>query len=131
MKQVIIDTNALIAIATFKIDIFEQIAQCLDVEYQLCIVQGTIKELEKLKIDSKLSGKDKVAAKLALSIIQQKIANKKIIVLSGDPNTDVDTTLTNYSKFGALVLTQDKGLKIRLTKPYLTIRQKKRVVLIQ
>ena len=130
MKQVLIDTNALIAIAMFKIDIFEEIAQCLDVEYQLCIVQGTLKELEKLKTDSKLSGKDKAAAKLALTILQQKITNNKVTVLVDDPNTDVDTTLANKSKTGALVLTQDKGLKIRLTKPYLTIRQKKKIVMI-
>jgi rRNA-processing protein FCF1 len=131
MKQVIIDTNALIAIETFKIDVFEEIENCLDVEYELCVVDGTIKELIKLKVDTKLSGKDKTAAKLALTILEHKIKNKKITVIKDDPKIDVDSTLALFSSKKALVLTQDKGLKSRLTKPYLTIRQKKRVVLIE
>ena len=131
MKQGIIDTNALIAIATFKIDVFEEIENCLDVEYELCVVEGTLKELVKLKVVSKLSGKDKTAAKLALTILEHKIKNKDIVVIKDDPKIDVDTTLANLSKDGALVLTQDKGLKARLTKPYLTIRQKKKVVMIE
>ena len=43
----------------------------------------------------------------------------------------VDDILVEYSKKGNLILTQDTELKKRLTKPYLTIRQKKTIIFIK
>jgi len=123
MRKIILDTNALMAIAEFKIDIFSELERVCDFTYDLYILEGTIKELRKIMEEQRQ--KFKRAAKLALAIVKakgiKKIASSKY----------VDDELVELSKKGDLVLTQDIELKKRLTKPYFTIRQKKRVVLIK
>ena len=123
MKKIILDTNALMAIAEFKIDLFSELESCCDFTYDLYILEGTIKELKKIMEEQRQ--KFKRAAKLALAIVKAK-GIKKIA-----SSNYVDDVLVNYSKKGDLILTQDIELKKRLTKPYLTIRQKKKVVLIK
>lgn len=70
-------------------------------------------------------GKYKQAAKLALSLLKAK----GVTVLESKGH--VDDLLVAYSKKGFVVLTQDLGLKRRLQKPYLTIRQKKRIMVVK
>ena len=123
MKKIILDTNALMAIAEFKIDIFSELERICDFTYDLYILEGTIKELKKIMEEQRQ--KFKRAAKLALAIVKAK-GIKKIA-----SSNYVDDELVELSKKGNLVLTQDIELKKRLTKPYLTIRQKKRVVLMK
>jgi rRNA-processing protein FCF1 len=123
MKKVIIDTNALMAITEFKMDIFSELEKTCYFNYQLFILSGTIDELN--KIISEQRGKYKRASQLALTILKIKKVN--IIESSGD----VDENLVQLSKKGDVVLTQDIGLKRRLTKPYLTIRQKKKIVIVE
>ncbi|HLD72844.1 MAG TPA: hypothetical protein VJA23_04625 [Candidatus Nanoarchaeia archaeon] len=121
-KQIILDTNALMAIAEFKIDLITELEKAYDFPYELCVLEGTIKELKKIQEEQR--EKFKRAAKLALGIIKVK----KITVL---PSIGyVDTELIKHSRNGDLILTQDVELKKELSLPYLTIRQKKRVVLI-
>jgi len=121
-KQIILDTNALMAIAEFKIDLITELEKAYDFPYELCVLEGTIKELYKIQEEQR--EKFKRAAKLALGIIKVK----KITVL---PSIGyVDTELIKHSRNGDLILTQDVELKKELSLPYLTIRQKKRVVLI-
>jgi rRNA-processing protein FCF1 len=43
----------------------------------------------------------------------------------------VDDLLVEHSVKGDFILTQDIALKRRLQKPYLTIRQKKKVILVR
>ena len=124
MKRVIIDTNALMAISQAKIDIFGEIDKVMTFPYTAAILQGTIKELQQIQDTG--SGKDKRAAKLALAILQAK----KIAYVSGSP-TSVDDALVECSRKGNLVLTQDTALKKRLTRPYLTIRQGNRIMMIK
>ena len=123
MKKIILDTNALMAIAEFKIDIFSELERICDFTYDLYILEGTIKELKKIMEEQRQ--KFKRAAKLALAIVKAK-GIKKIA-----SSNYVDDELVELSKKGNLVLTQDIELKKRLTKPYFTIRQKKRVVLVK
>ncbi len=123
MKKIILDTNAVMAIAEFKIDLFSELENCCDFTYDLFVLDGTIKELKKIMEEQRQ--KFKRAAKLALAIIKAKGIKK--ITSSGY----VDDVLVELSKKGDLVLTQDVELKKRLAKPYLTIRQKKRVVLVK
>ena len=123
MRKIILDTNALMAIAEFKIDIFSELERVCDFTYDLYILEGTIKELRKIMEEQRQ--KFKRAAKLALANVKAK-AIKKIA-----SSKYVDDELVELSKKGDLVLTQDIELKKRLTKPYFTIRQKKRVVLIK
>ena len=123
MKKIILDTNALMAIAEFKLDIFSSLNECCDFKFRIYVLEGTIKELEKIK--NKQRGKYKRGAQLALSLLKFK----KIGVLKG--KGDVDDLLVEHSIKDDLVLTQDIALKKRLVKPYLTIRQKRKVFLVK
>ncbi len=127
MKRVLLDTNALMAMAQFRIDIFTEVEKVLDEPYQIGVLSATIAELEKNQAEQ--AGKHKWAAKLALSIIKAKIKVKKILMIREAGM--VDELLVKHSQEGDLVLTQDRELKKRLSKPYLTIRQKRRVVMVR
>ena len=82
------------------------------------------KELDNIQKEQR--GKEKQAARLALSLLK----HQNVEVLEDDGTEKyVDDRLVYHSQQGDLVLTQDAGLKKRLQKPYLTIRQKKMVVL--
>ena len=123
MKKIIIDTNALMAISEFKIDLFRLLEEYCDFLYQVYILSGTITELQRIKETQQ--GKFKRAAKLALDIILAK----NIPVISGEGT--VDDLLVSYSKKGCIILTMDALLKKRLHKPYLAIRQKKQIILVE
>ncbi len=122
MKKIILDTNSLMAIAEFKIDLFSELETVCDFSYDLFVLSGTIKELNKIMEEQRQ--KYKRAAKLALGMI--KVKGIKKIVSSGY----VDDLLVKHSQQGDLILTQDVELKKRLTKPYLTIRQKKKIIVV-
>ena len=123
MKKVILDTNAVMEMVEFKIDLFRELERILDIPYQVGVVEGTIKELEEIIKNQRL--RFSRAAKMGIALLKAK----KVNVLSGKGK--VDDVLVEYSHQGALVLTQDKELKKRLTRPFLTIRQKKTVVMIR
>lgn len=122
MKQVIIDTNAWMAITEFKLDIFAALERDCDFSYKAATLQAVIDELH--KIVSEQRSRFRQAALLALGIIE----TKKIKVLPELGN--VDDLLVEHSRKGDLVLTQDAALKKRLKRPYLTIRQKKRIMMV-
>lgn len=123
MKKILLDTNALMAIAELKIDIFQALASCCDFHFKVYVLDGTLEELEKIKLEQR--GKYKQAAQLALSLIKAK----NIVILKKTGN--VDDILAEESKNGSLILTQDIALKQRLTKPYLTIRQQKKIMVVR
>ncbi len=122
MKKIIVDTNAWMAIAEFKFDLFGELEKTCDFPYKIIVFQGIIDELK--KIASEQRGKFRQAAMLAVGIIKVK----KVEIIGERGN--VDDLLVEFSKKGDLVLTQDIVLKKRLKKPYLTIRQKKKIILI-
>ena len=122
MKKIIIDTNALMAIGELKIDLFTEIDSICHFKYKLYVLQGSINELKRIIKEQR--GKFKRSAALVLSLLKAK----KIEVFHSERN--VDDVLAVLSHQGVLVLTQDRELKRRLMKPYLTIRQKKKVVMI-
>ena len=124
MEKIIIDTNALMGIAEFKLDLFTAIDLCCDFNYKLFVLSGTIEESKQIEVEQK--GKFKRAAKLVLAILKAK----EISLIPENDGLSVDDQLVTYSKKGYLVLTQDAQLKKRLHKPYLTIRRKRYVVLI-
>jgi rRNA-processing protein FCF1 len=123
MKKIILDTNALMAIAELNIDLFSELEKIADFTYDLYVLEGTVKELKKIMEEQRM--RFKRAAKLALGII--KVKGIKKIPSQGH----VDDVLVKQSKEGHLILTQDTALKRRLTKPYLTIRQKTKISLIK
>jgi rRNA-processing protein FCF1 len=122
MKKIILDTNALMAISEFKLDLFSELEKCCDFNYKIFVLSGTLDELQKIMEEQR--GKYKRAAKLALQLLKAK--KIPTIVSKGK----VDDVLVAMSKKD-LVLTQDIGLKRRLHKPYLTIRQRKYVIFVE
>ena len=123
MKKIVLDTNALMAVSEFKLDIFTVLEESCDFRFKVFLLSGVIDELQKILKEQR--GKYKEAAKLALSLIRVK--KIPALIMKGN----VDDELVRLSKKNYLVLTQDVALKKRLQKPYLTIRQKKKVVVIE
>ncbi|MCK4589978.1 MAG: nucleotide-binding protein [Nanoarchaeota archaeon] len=123
MIKIILDTNFVLIPFQFHIDIFSEIQRIADFKYQLCVLDKTIDELKKIIKEQK--GKHKAAAKLALQLIKKK----KVKTLKTTEDKYVDDLLVEQSKKGALIATQDIGLKKRLKKPYIILRQKKYLTL--
>ncbi len=121
-KIILIDTNALMAIAELRIDVFRALERVCDFLYEIAILQGTVDELQKIEHEQR--GKYKHAAKLVLSILRMK----KVRVIPEKGN--VDDLLVRHSQQDDIILTQDVALKRRLKKPYMIIRQRKYVVIV-
>lgn len=106
MLKIILDTNFLLIPAQFGVDIFSEIERIIDLPYELCIVDSTLDELEKIKKTA--SGKDKRAAALAL----QLVAKKGIRPLKTEKNLNTDKLIVELSKsLNCVVATQDMTLK--------------------
>ena len=123
MKRIIPDTNVLLAIVEFKTDIFGELRRICDFPYKVYLLEAVLDELEKIK--NTQHGKEQRTAKLVLQILK----TKKLPLLQG--RGYADTLLQQHSRAGDFVITQDVGLKRELTRPYLTIRQKKTLVLVR
>ena len=123
MKRIILDTNALLAITQFKLDIFSTLERQIDDKYALFVLDKIQKELEKLIKESRLS--EKKAAKLALALITHKNVE---VIKTPENGLTVDEELLRMK--GYAVLTQDAELKRQLKEQgieVLTIRQKKKI----
>ncbi len=107
IKKIILDTNFLLIPAQFKVDIFSEISRVCDFNYQLCILDKTIGELNGI-IQSRQKGKNKAAAKLALTII----SSKKLKILKTREDKPVDDLILDVDD--AIVATTDKELISRL-----------------
>ena len=119
MKTILIDTNFLVEIIKFKINLFLELDRVCDFNFEVKILDKTISELE--KINSKES-------KTAINLIKKKI---KIIKTKSDKI--VDDILVEIANENTIVATQDKLLKQRLKQKSiktLIIRQKKYLVII-
>ena len=132
MKKIIIDTNFLISMVRFKIDLFSELQRICDFKYTVFIVNGIVNELEKLAETGK--PKDKIAAMISLELIKKK---KIKIIKTPSKNKrvkNVDLLILNLIKKGNfIVATQDKELKREIRKkgvPIIALRQKKYLKLI-
>lgn len=124
IKTILLDTNSLMAIAQFKLDLFSQLEKACDFPYQLRILDKTIEELKKIILNQ--TGKNQQAAKLALEIIKKK----KIETIQTKEGKVDDLLVELAQKPQTYVLTQDKELKKRIKAVkgrVITIRQKKRL----
>jgi rRNA-processing protein FCF1 len=127
MKKIILDTNFLMVVGQFKVDIFSELKRICDFPYEIFIIDKTINELK--SIIEKQKGKHKAAAKLALTIIK----NKKIKKIKTKEGT-VDELIIKLSNKGTVIATQDMELKRRLRKKgvsMVVLRQKRYLVLAE
>ena len=119
--NILIDTNVLLAIAQFSIDIFSEIERIA--AGKPVVLDKSIDELKKL---AAMSGKTKKAAQLALKIITAK----KIHVIKTESKLPTDDVLVEYSHKGMIVATQDKELQGRLKRPYIVMRGKSHLEMV-
>ena len=101
MQKIILDTNFLLIPAQFKVDIFSEIHRISVFKYDICILDKTVDELNKIIDEQK--GKNKSAAKLALDLI--KVKKLKIIKTE---EGGVDDLLLGQKE--AIIATSDKEL---------------------
>lgn len=94
--------------ATCKVDIFSEIRRICDFPYELCVIDKTIDELEKIAAEQ--GGKTKAAVKLALTLIREK----GIFVIKTEKNKNADDIITEIAQGDDVVATQDKELRHRL-----------------
>ncbi len=126
MRKVILDTNFLLIPGRFKVDIFSEIANVCDFEFELFVFDGTITELEKIVNEAKLRFKD--AAKIGLELIKQK----KVNVIKGSDDSVDNDIVAMAEKEQITVATQDKELKRRLKEKkaqIIDLKQKQYLVL--
>ena len=112
-KNVILDTNFLVYIFKYKIDLFSELDRICNFKYKTQILTGSIEELEKVK-------------PAELNIIKQFIPRLNLL---NSKIKNVDDELVNLSKEN-IIATQDKNLKKRLNGQVIIIRQKKYLILI-
>ena len=128
MKHIILDTNFLLIPTQFKVDIFSEIDNIMQEPYELCVVDMTLDELEKIKKTA--SGRDKKAADLALQLIKAK----NVRHLKTEKNLNTDKMIVKLSESpDYIVATQDGALKRVLKQnnvQLLVLRQKKYLKLI-
>ncbi|MBL7051586.1 MAG: hypothetical protein ISS01_00690 [Nanoarchaeota archaeon] len=123
MEKIVLDTNFLMAIWDLKIDVFEEIFKACDFRYELYVLEGSLRELERFIKGNLLSKKQ------AASFAKKILASKEVKVLKTEFNGNVDDQLVNL--VGYIIATVDRDLRIKLKKKgvkVLTIRQKKYVV---
>lgn len=107
-RAVILDTNFLLIPFQFKIDIFRELEYVIEYSHSYVVSSKTIKELKKL---SKLIGKNGMAARLALKLVEAN--DKKIEIIEN--NNYVDDWIVDFAKKNnAIVCTNDSELRRRL-----------------
>jgi len=111
MTLVLLDTNFLMVPEQFGIDIFSEIERIVP-DCELVTLKSVILELEKIR-EHAGKGRDKIAAGVALKLIEKFNEKIKIVESSGN----VDEFILKFSMENkAIVCTNDKKLKKRLKK---------------
>lgn len=142
MKKIILDTNILLLPGQFMVDIFTQIEQLMDEPFVLVILQKSLNELNKI---AQKKTKDAQAARLALALINAKLAEnptfwEKIIGLTPHKKEKkiqviktkeyVDDAIIKLADTQTIVATLDSQLKKRLRQKNIktiTLKNKKQL----
>lgn len=107
-KRIIFDTNFLLIPAKFGVDIFAEIRRICDFSYELCVMEGSLQELERIRDQGGKTGVDARAARTTLALLESKHLN--II-----PNAEghVDDAIAAECGGDVVVATQDAALRAR------------------
>lgn len=122
MKRVILDTNFLLIPFTQNVDIFSEINRIMDYKFEICVLDKTIDELNKIILEQ--HGKNKKAAQIGLELIKAK----KLKVIKSKSILNADQFLISNCNKNDIVATQDKILKQALLNkeiPVIVLRKKK------
>ncbi|MEM4347553.1 MAG: nucleotide-binding protein [Candidatus Altiarchaeota archaeon] len=113
MIKIFIDTNFWLLPYIKKIDIFSEIERLVPEKYEILVSESVIEELK--KIQKKGNGKEKIAAEIALILIEKKA--KKI---PNGKNTD-KLILKISEKENMIICTNDKNLRKKLKEKSLRV----------
>lgn len=107
-RQVILDTNFLFLPFKFKIDILRELDYLIEASHKYVISSKTIAELKKI---GRRIGKDGMAARLALKLVEANLGRIDIV----ESADHVDDWIVEYSKANrAIACTNDSDLRKRL-----------------
>ena len=123
VRKIILDTNFLLIPSQFNVDIFAEINRIMLEKYQLYTLDKVVDELNKITKDKKQSFKNKRAAKLGLQLLKAK----KVKILKTQED-NVDNILASIE--GYIIATQDVVLKRRIKGKKITLRAKKKLILV-
>ncbi|HDQ59691.1 MAG TPA: hypothetical protein ENN30_00690 [Candidatus Woesearchaeota archaeon] len=119
MKKIILDTNFCIIPFQFGIDIYSELQNTMQQQYEIVFPKIALKELEKLKFGG-----------AALELLKKK----SVKLVDVPVMKDVDSSILEYAKKeNAILATQDLGLKKKAKEnkvEILVLRQKKYIVLM-
>lgn len=115
MKKIILDTNIILHAIQFKIDLNKELNRILPFQYETCILDRTITELNFL--EKKKDPKTRLLTKIARHLIK----DYKIIK---SPKQKVDDSLIILADNNTIIATQDKEVKKAIKTPIIIIRQK-------
>jgi rRNA-processing protein FCF1 len=110
-KNVILDTNFLMIPYAEKIDIFQEIDRLVREGYMLFTFSGVIGELEGINEGKDSKGRDKVAARIALQMIEKRG------IRTIESHGKVDDALMEFARMNkedTIVCTNDKELRRKL-----------------
>lgn len=109
-KEVFLDTNFLLVPLQFKLDIFSELDRIMDSQQEITTGTPIITELKKI---SKNKGKQGMAAKFALKLIEVNKEHGKIRIIKGTMPAD-DWIVKHAEETKAIICTNDILLKKRL-----------------
>ncbi|MFH1638458.1 MAG: hypothetical protein ABIB71_08585 [Candidatus Woesearchaeota archaeon] len=106
--KIVLDTNFIVHAVKHKIDLMEEIAKITQFNAEVCLIDKSIEELEKLIKKGNLQ--DRSAAKLGLAIIKRK----GLKTINTTENKDVDALLLQLDPKDSIIATHDKALEKEL-----------------
>ncbi|RLB14928.1 MAG: nucleotide-binding protein [Deltaproteobacteria bacterium] len=112
-KKILLDTNFLMIPYTENIEIFQEIERLVLEKYELFTLTGVVEELKRIEKDKRSKGRDKIASRVALQLIEKK--NIKVIESHGR----VDRFIIDFAqrnKKDVIICTNDKRLRKKLKK---------------
>jgi len=124
MKKVILDTNFLTLPYQFKIDIFEEIKRVVQEDHEILTLDCVVEELKKI---AKGKGKNAIAARVALELME-----KKGVKILRTKKRNTDKVILSISDENTIVATNDKELRGKLKDKkikVLYLRSKKHLVI--
>jgi rRNA-processing protein FCF1 len=128
--QIILDTNFLLIPGSMGIDIFSEIERIISEPYELCVLDKTVEELDKI-VQNSPKKKEGFSAKLGIILLKQK----NLKTLNSFSEEYADRAIVEYAAKTpekVIVATQDKDLREKLKKiqvRVIQLRQEKYLVL--
>ena len=104
MKIIILDTNFIIYLLKYKIQLFKEIERILYENYQIYVLDKTLEELKNL--EEKGKKQNKLLTKLSLKFL--KINENKILTIKTKENKQVDDLIKDIINKDTIIATKIK-----------------------